>query len=781
MANMKIKLKIREKILLYILLTTVLIYAGALGFTSIKSKNMAYKDARHISDNYALAAANQIGIMLEGYLTTIKGLSNTFKSYKEIDENNRRQVFDEIIKKTLETNKDFLAIWTIWESNTIDNLDKQFINKPGSTVLGNYAPMYYKLNNKIILDESIESDPSSVFTGEYYEIPKRLKKEVILDPYHYSYSKNDKDKVFEVTICVPIIVDNQFLGVVGADINLSQFKGIVNSVKPYNNSIAFLMSNNSTYIANPDEQFTGKKAIDVFPEEIKKYKVAEHIAKGDFLSYEVIGLDKSVYYDVYAPIKIGNTGTPWSIGIAVPMDYVMKNANQNFRISILVGLIGIIILSLVIYYISNSITNPILKVTQFLAQLSRGQVDSKMQLSISSGDEIEEMGNELNKSIIGLVEKTEFARNIGNGNLDTDIHLLSEDDLLGKSLIEMRNNLRTAHEEEIKRKSDDEKRSWFNEGLALFGDVLRQNHDNIKELSYAIIQNLINYLRANQGGLFIINEESVDDVYFELLASYAYNRKKYKQKQVRLGEGLAGTCAQEKSTIYLTNLPQNYIQITSGLGGANPKCLLIVPLKIEEKVLGLIEIASFNEIAPHEIEFVEKIGQNIASSLMSVRVNEQTAKLLKQSQQQSEILSSQEEEMRQNMEELKATQEEAARKTSEMEGFINALHSTSFVIEYDLNGNVLTANKAFLNLFGISQDEIIGKHHSEHIEFTPEQKKNYDKFWKDLLAGAVKKEKTKISIKGKSYLLMESYTPIYNEDGQMFKILKIANDISEYL
>jgi len=459
----------------------------------------------------------------------------------------------------------------------------------------------------------------------------------------------------------------------------------------------------------------------------------------------------------------------------------MEKANRNFNISLAVGILGLLILSLVIYFISNSITKPVLKVTDFLTRLSKGQVDNKMQLQINSGDEIEEMSNALNKSIVGLVEKTDFAKDIGNGNLDTNIHLLSDEDLLGKSLIEMRNNLRNARNEEIKRKTEDEKRSWTNEGLALFSDVLRQNHDNIKELSYSIIQNLINYLNANQGGLFIINDEQKDEIKFDLLASYAFNRKKYKQKQIIMGEGLAGTCAQEKSTIYLTNLPQNYIQITSGLGGANPKCLLIVPLKIEENVLGLIEIASFTDIAPHEIEFVEKIGQNIASTLMSVRVSEQTSKLLKQSQQQSEELASQEEEMRQNMEELKATQEEAARKTAEMEGVINALNSTSFIIEYDLDGNILSVNNAFLSFFGVSRDEIIGKHHSDNIELTDEQNKNYNEFWNDLREGIVKREKTKITAQGKSYLLMESYTPIYNEEGFVSKILKIANDISEYM
>ena len=777
---MKIRLKIRHKIQIYILLTTIAIYAGALGYISIKSKNMAYNDAKRISDNYAIGAASQVQIYLETYLTTAKDLSNAFKIYKEIDEKNRRQVLSQIMKKTLESNQDFLSVWSILETNSIDNLDNFYKNTVGSTVLGNFRYIYYKDGKQIRLSEYIEKDSAEVLSGRLYTRAKQYKKEIIEDPYYYSYTNNKATEVFEISICVPIVVDGQFLGVVGVDVQLAQFKEIINSVKPFENSIAFLMSNNGTYVANPDDQFTGKRAIDVFPAEVKEHKVMEHIARGLFLSYEVIGLDGSLYYDVYAPIQIGNTGTPWSIGIAVPIDQVMEKANRNFKISMLVGFFGLFILSLVIYFISNSITKPILKVTEFLTQLSEGKVDSKMQLKIRSGDEIEEMGNALNKSIVGLVEKTDFARDIGNGNLNTNIHLLSDEDILGKSLIEMRNNLRTAHDEEEKRKAEDEKRRWFNEGLALFSDVLRQNN-NIKDLSYAIIQNLINYLKANQGGLFIINDEKKDDIYFDLLASYAFNRRKYKEKQIKIGEGLTGTCAQEKKTVYLTNLPQNYIQITSGLGGSNPRCLLIVPLMIEENVLGLIEIASFNEIASHEIEFVEKIGQNIASTLMSVRINEQTAKLLKQSQQQSEMLSSQEEEMRQNMEELQATQEEAARKTAEMEGFINALHSTSFVVEYNPEGYVISANNAILNLFGISREEIIGMHHSEHLDFTADQKTRYNEFWSDLQSGMVKKEKTKITINGKSYLLMESYTPIYGEDGQIIKILKIANDISEYL
>lgn len=778
---MKLKLKIRHKIQFFILLTTVIIYAIAIGYISINSKNMAFDDAIKISDNYVAGAADEVKVYLENYLTTVKDLSNSFKVYETIDEASRRDVISNIMKNILKANPDFLAVWSTWEPNSIDNFDSIYANKTGSSVLGNFGHLYYKHNGTIKLDESIELNAVSVYSGNYYQLPKKTRREVLLEPYYYSYTKNKSQEVLETSIVMPIILDNKFLGVVGIDIQLKQFQEIIKNIKPYENSIAFLISNQGTYVANPDPSFLGKKIQDIFTEEYEEYGVGEKISEGEFLSYLVKGMDGSMYYVAYSPINIGRTGTPWSVGIAVPIDLVMEKANKNFRISIIVGLIGLLILSLVIYFISNNITDPILKITSFLKNLSKGHIGTDMYVNIKSGDEIEEMGEALNKSITGLIEKTEFARDIGNGNFETDIELLSDRDILGQSLIYMRDKLKKSQAEEKVRKSEDDKRQWVNEGLALFGDVLRQSHESIKDLSFDIIINLVNYLKANQAGLFIKNDDDKDNIYFELLATYAFDRKKYKEKEIRLGEGLVGTCAIEKKTIFLTDIPNNYIQITSGLGGSIPKCLLIVPLKIEEEILGVVEIASFNTFEDYEIEFIEKIGQNIASTLASVRVNERTSQLLEKTQQQAEEMSAQDEEMRQNMEELQATQEEAARKSAEMEGFINALNSTSFVAEYDLNGRITYVNDAYLNLFGINKEEAIGIHHSDNIDFTEEQERRYQQFWQDLKSGKVKKEKTKVLIKNKTYLFMESYSPIYNEGGDIYKILKIANDISEYI
>ncbi len=257
-------------------------------------------------------------------------------------------------------------------------------------------------------------------------------------------------------------------------------------------------------------------------------------------------------------------------------------------------------------------------------------------MEVNTKNEVGEMTLALNTSIRGLNKKAEFANKIGSGNIDHELELISNEDELGQSLINMRSSLLKAKSEEEKRKTEDQKRRWTDEGLAKFAEILRQNNDDLNILANEIIKNVVYYLNANQGGLFILNDQEQSTVIFDLLAAFAFDREKFIKKQVELGEGLVGTCAAEKNTIYLTEIPQDYIQITSGLGNANPNSLLLVPLKMENDILGVIELASFNKFKKHEIEFAEKAAESIASTLKSVRINTRTSQLLEQSQQQVE-------------------------------------------------------------------------------------------------------------------------------------------------
>ncbi len=259
-----------------------------------------------------------------------------------------------------------------------------------------------------------------------------------------------------------------------------------------------------------------------------------------------------------------------------------------------------------------------------------------------------------------------FIESVSTGNYSIEIDSTDE---LSNKLISMRDTLRNNAEE-------DQRRNWATSGLAQIGDILRSS-DNTKDLYDNIIKFVVKYVNNNQGGLFLINDDTEHDPYLELVSCYAFERKKFVQKRVDFGQGLVGQCYLEGARIHLQKIPDGYVHITSGLGGTNPNSLLIVPMKVNDKSYGVIELASFRTYAEHEILLVEKFAENIAAAVSSVKINESTRILLEKTQQQAEEMRSQEEEMRQNMEELSATQEEMLRKEREYVNRIQELEERS--------------------------------------------------------------------------------------------------------
>jgi HAMP domain-containing protein len=343
----------------------------------------------------------------------------------------------------------------------------------------------------------------------------------------------------------------------------------------------------------------------------------------------------------------------------------MNEASRQFNLYMKIMTSLLILVALLMTVLTTrALVSPIRGIRDTLNQMSQGIFPREKVKE--SRDEIGDMSIALNSLVSSLQKISEFSVEIGKGNFDNDFKPLSKDDVLGNALINMRDELRKAAEEDGKRKQEDDQRNWATLGLAKFGEILRQNNNNIEELSYTIISNLVDYTNANQGGLFLINNNDPDHIFIELVSCYAFNRKKFLEKTIEPGEGLIGRCIQERASIYLSDIPDNYIRINSGLGDSNPRSLLIVPLLLNEDVFGAIEIASFEELERYKIEFVEKIGESIASTISTVKFNIQTATLLDQSRQQAEQMASQEEEMRQNMEELRATQEQSERRELEL-------------------------------------------------------------------------------------------------------------------
>jgi len=448
----------------------------------------------------------------------------------------------------------------------------------------------------------------------------------------------------------------------------------------------------------------------------------------------------------------------------------LKDATSQLRnITIILGVIIVIIGLLSAYFMTRSITRPINYIKDIVVKLGKGELVEDEARNFNN-DEIGEMADAMDQLIKGLRSTTLFAENIGKGEYDSEFEPLSDEDVLGNALIEMRNNLARVAEE-------DKKRNWATEGLAKFGDILRKNNDNLEKLSDDIIRNLVKYLEANQGGLYII-DDSEDEEFMSLMACYAWDKKKYVDQKVFKGEGLAGQVWQERDTIYLTDVPDNYIKITSGLGDANPRCILIVPLKVNEEIYGVVEVASFKDLDENERDFVEKIAESIASTVSSVKINAKTQKLLEESQEMTEQMRSQEEEMRQNMEELQATQEEMQRGQAEAENTMEAIHQSVAIAEFDEEGKILAVNQNFLDITGYYKDELVGENHRILVHKDDKASEGYKQFWRQLSDGNVMKgEYNRVAKDGSTILMKENYAPIKNRDGSLSKIMLFAADM----
>jgi CHASE3 domain sensor protein len=338
----------------------------------------------------------------------------------------------------------------------------------------------------------------------------------------------------------------------------------------------------------------------------------------------------------------------------------LSDSTRNLRnITLILGLAIIILGLLSAYLLVRNITGPINYIKDVVLKLGRGELVNDKK-KVFSNDEIGEMAIATDSLVSGLKATTVFAENIGSGKYDSEFTPLSDHDVLGNALLNMRRNLSKVAEE-------DKKRNWTTEGVARFGEILRSNNSDVQKLCDEIIGSLVKYLKANQGALYIIDEaDDSEEKTMSMVSCYAWDKKKFINQKIHKGEGLAGQAWQEMDTIYLTDVPQNYIKITSGLGDANPTSILIMPLKVNDQIFGVVELASFSTMADFEIDFVKKVAESIASTVSTVKINERTQKLLTESQQMTEEMRAQEEEMRQNMEELQATQEGMKRQENDM-------------------------------------------------------------------------------------------------------------------
>lgn len=433
---------------------------------------------------------------------------------------------------------------------------------------------------------------------------------------------------------------------------------------------------------------------------------------------------------------------------------------QNLKLQTILLVLFITFVGLVLaWLVTNDIVLPIEKINAVIARLSRGELPEESEIDTirNRGDEVGEIARSVHGLVSGLRSVAAFAESIGRKEYDVPFKPLSENDVLGNALINMRDNL-------VKMTTLETRQNWANRGLAEFSRILRESSDDVEHMADVVISELVTYLKANQGGFFIVreDEEEEEEPYLELVACYAWDKKRFLEKKIYKGEGLTGQVWQEGEMLYLEDVPDDYVMITSGLGKANPNSILIVPLKAADVVYGVIELASFDKFEDYQREFVEKVAESIAATLAMLKNTEQTQRLLEESKMLAERMAAQEEQTRQYIEEMQATQEELAQRQLLAESKERVIYSNAIVLHVNKRFQITQANDlasqvlyyAPEELKGLSLNELFAseaKYEEMRMQLSRGQSwrgivtiraKSGDELWVKILAGTIQNGET---------------------------------------
>ncbi|MBQ3656985.1 MAG: GAF domain-containing protein [Bacteroidales bacterium] len=489
-------------------------------------------------------------------------------------------------------------------------------------------------------------------------------------------------------------------------------------------------------------------------------------------------------------------------------DIHLEEAHDTLQYSVLIFL-GLMII--IAFILGHSLVAPVNYVKDKIVEMAKGSLPEVTPLK--NNDEIGEMSEALKILVSNLKETSQFAINIGEGDFSTAFKPQSKQDVLANSLLVMRDNLIKADKDAEQRKVENSQRNWASQGLAEFNEVLRNAGDDMQVLSNRVIEKLVRFLDANMGGIYIVDDSDENDIHLELTAFYAYDRLKYVKQRIEIGENLVGQCFRENETVYLTDLPKGYVHISSGLGEADPTCLVIVPLKVNAETYGIVELASFQVIEKYQVEFIEKIGETIAASIANVKINMNTQKLLEESHQKSERLAQQEAEVHKNIETLKSQieslQDQNKRETIKYQklhdDFENQAETNSSVIqklnekneqlkndymkhqfilnnsagyyELDPQGFFVQMNNRLLNSIDMPINEI--ENHDIRSFMASQDAENFNAILGKLSEGLIHTGTTKYVFDGKTVFLNETFTPFRDEYNVLVKICVIANNITQ--
>ncbi|MDR0303036.1 MAG: methyl-accepting chemotaxis protein [Treponema sp.] len=317
--------------------------------------------------------------------------------YETIPAEERRNRYDDMLKSTLEAEPQMVAIYSIWKPNALDGMDQRYIGRTGATPAGQYAMTYSKETGRMEGRASLDIENTMAhITG-----PNAHKDRV---EHPVARKVNGKD-TFIIRMVVPIVNSHtdEVVGSVGCLLAIDAIQTMLEGTVEANEIITAMSiySGNGFILGCFQPHRVGKMLID---EEIqygdRRPEVNQAVSEGKEFSLRSWAPLLGVHLEmVLIPFSLGNSDTTWTVMVGVTENYILAEVRAITRFTIILAIIAILAAAIIVYFVLNRTTKPIVHVAETLKDISEGEGDLTRTIPVSGNDEITDMSRYFNKTL----------------------------------------------------------------------------------------------------------------------------------------------------------------------------------------------------------------------------------------------------------------------------------------------------------------------------------------------------------------------------------------------
>lgn len=724
------------------------------------------------NDRYTVEMENQ----LTKTIVKLQTMSETISEQATQERSQAKELTQQMMLRFLANDLSAKSIFIISEPYIFDNSDSLLVNTNPGFPIGWYTK-YIKHENLGTPETSNDLQTSS---NDIYDMYRAIKH----DNTPKVVSRSANADITNVIVCMmPIYTKNKFCGVIGADIDQKYYRNILDSQIPATSTIYITDSTgNIFYSRNKDYLNRNIYEILRFTEEKLSImaKTAENLPIDEVC--ELVENNKGKVYIHSKRIPLACNDDNFTM-ISINEIKEIKEEQTATYIKSIVAITTILLLFAVfVIIITKRIIKPFDNIKRLIDRITNGEYAISKYIPDSTHIPLEWMHilDSIQVLAQSLKNTSDFASQIKDKNFEAEYDPSVQNNPIGNTLITLRNDMLETTEKEQQRFNEERLNQWATEGHSIFSDILRNNISDIHKLCDAVMDKLVPYINVTQGGIFIrtTRPDDPNTECFELYAVFAFGHQRFHKRTLGIDEGMIGACAMEKHTIIINDVPDNYTEIGSGLGHAKPKALMFVPLIYNDNLYGVMEFAAFVTFEQYQIQFVERISENIASTIANAKINEQTTLLLQQSRQQSKLMEEKEDQLKNEIESLNNLVHATQTELNQIEQVNNAMNKTMLVAIFSTKGDTIEANRRFALRYTLDVNDIRRKNVYEILQLTLSKYDEFKKVWDNVKQGTTETYNIEFKINKDIRKIKNTFIPIYDAENNVNRILCLATDIT---